>query len=144
MGADQVLGPLDLDEVGAPPLALWIARHVGDDAVRVELGIEVAAGEVAEGGRHEAVALDAGAPAGGGVPAPGLQQFPLDEVEGGRHRLVVGADDPGGRLRGGVDQGFEGNRLRGGEGDVETGAVLVLAVPQAPEPGLRAGGCVRR
>ena len=80
-----------------------------------------------------------GASAGGGIPAAGLQQLVLDEVEGGRHRLVVGADDPGGRLRRCVDQDFQGNGLRGREGDVETGAMLVLAVPQAAETGRGAG-----
>ena len=105
----------------------------------MELRVEIAAGVVAEGGGHQAVTLDAGAFASGRIPTPGLQQLPLDEVEGGRHRLVMGADDPGRGLRGRVNQRLQRDRLRGREGDVETGAMFVFAVAQAAEAGGRAG-----
>ena len=55
VGADQELGAFDLDEVGAAPFTLGVPRHVGDDRVGVELRVEIAAGVVAEGGRHQAV-----------------------------------------------------------------------------------------
>ena len=62
-----------------------------------------------------------------------------DEVEGRRHCLVVGAEDPGGGLRSSVHHGFERDRLRCREGDVETRPVLVLAFAQPTDACVRAG-----
>ena len=76
MGADQVLGALYPDEIGAAPLVRRVARHVNDDSVGVwsrRAGVGVAVGEVAEGGRLQARLLVWGRRRGMGVPAPSLR-----------------------------------------------------------------------
>ena len=72
-------------------------------------------------------------------PGPCLEEFVLDEVERCLHRLVMGADDLRTRFRCGMDECFERYRLRGREGDVDAWPMLVLALPLAPEAGLRTG-----
>ena len=61
VGADQELRPLHRGELGAAPVPVPAARHVGDHRVGVKLRVEVAARQMAEGGRRQAVSP---APAG--------------------------------------------------------------------------------
>ena len=66
---------------------------------------------------------------------PCHEEVPLDHVERGPHRLVVGLDHPFVAH----DKGLERDRLRGRERDVDTRAVLVLAVPGPAETDVGAG-----
>lgn len=107
-----------------------VPRHVGHDAVGMELGVEVPAGQVAESRAHHAVGRDSRPALGGRVPAPGLEEFPLDPVQGLAHRPIMGADHPPVAM----DQRLQGDRLGGRQGDVPTRAVDMLAVHLPPEP----------
>ena len=137
--ADEELRALHRGELRAAPLPCPVARHVGDDRVGMELGVEVAARHVAEGGRRQAVGPDSRAAPGPRLVAPGLEQLRLDEVERRAHRLVVRAHHPRAGAPRRVDERFERDGLGRREGDVHPGAVLVLAVshPAEPEAGAR-------
>jgi len=74
--------------------AVLAAGHVGDHRVRVQLRIQVAAGQVTEGRRRHAVGLHPGPAAGRRIVAPGLQQLGLDEAQGGAYRLIVRLHHP--------------------------------------------------
>ncbi len=93
-GADRHLLAVEAVVHHGAPLAVPALDHVGDHAVRVELGIEVARGVVAEGCRHHL--LPAGANHGSRrlVLHPGPDGVPLNPGEGLAHRLVVRLDDP--------------------------------------------------
>ena len=106
-GAEEDPGTVQRREVGAPPVALCVARHVEQHGVGMELRVEVAAREVPEAGGDEAVCRNPGPASGRAVVGAGLKQLPLGELEGLAHRLVVGPEDPGAGPRVRVDQGFE-------------------------------------
>ena len=119
-----------------PPL---VPGHVGGHRMSVELRIEVAACDVAEQRGHHPGRLHPRPPAGGGVPAPGLQQCPLDPVERLAHRRIVRANDRAVAVRVPLrrQKRRQRHRLRGRKRDVEARAVLALSVAQAPEPNPR-------
>ena len=62
-----------LRRLDAPPLARPVARHVGDDAVRVQLRVLVPARQVPEPGRHQPVTRNARALPGHGIVGPRLK-----------------------------------------------------------------------
>ena len=111
-----------------PPLAVPALDHVGDHAVRVELGIEVARGVVAEGRGHHLLAAHADHRARRLVLHPGPDGVLLDPREGPAHRLVVRLGD----ALVAAHHRHEGDRLRGREGHVAPGTVLDPAVLAAP------------
>ena len=90
VGADLPGMAVEQGGLDAAPAPLRIARHVGDHGVGVELGIEIAARDMAEGCRDHVGRLDPRPLSRGGVPAAGLQEVPLDPVQRRPHRLVVG------------------------------------------------------
>ena len=75
------------------PLAVAALDHVGDDGVRVKLGIQVAGRVMAEGGRDHLLAAGPDHRPGGLVAHPGLDGVRLDPAEGRAHRPVVRLDD---------------------------------------------------
>ena len=105
----------------------------------MELRIQVAARQVAEGRRCHAVGLHPRPAAGLRVVAPGLKQLRLDEAQRGAHRLVVRPDYARPGAAGRVDQRLQRDRLGCREGHVHAGPVLVLAVAKPPEAKLGAG-----
>ena len=100
----------------------------------VQLRIQVAARQVAEGRRDHAVGLHPRPAAGLTLVAPGLEQLRLDEAQCGAHRLVVCPHHPCARLGRRIDQRLQRDRLGRREGHVHAGPVLVLAVAKPPEP----------
>ena len=136
--ADEESGALHRGELRAAPLPCPVARHVGDDRVGVELGVQVAARHVAEGGRRQAVGPDPRAAPGRGLMAPGLEQLRLDEVERRAHRLVVCAHHPRAGAPRRVDERLQRDGLGRREGHVYPGAVLVRPVAHPAEPDARA------
>ena len=127
---DQLLIPAQRRRLDALPGAVLRTRHVRQHAVGMKLGIEIPAGEVAEARHHHAVGLHPGTPLRRRIPAPGLQEIPLDPVERRPHRLVVGADD----TRIPHHQGFQRHRLRGRKRDVPARAVLPFSLDDAAQP----------
>ena len=123
----------------ARPHSLRIPGHVGHDRVGVELRIEVAARDMTKQRRHHRGRLHPRPPAGGRIPAPGLQHRRLDPVEGRAHRLVMRAQHRpvAARVLLRRQQRRQRHRFRGGKSDVEARPVLVLPIPQAPEAGVR-------
>ena len=139
VGPDQELRAFHRGEFGAAPAAVPAARHVGDHRMRVQLRVEVAARQVAEGRRRHAVGSRTGPPPGLRVVAPGLEQLGLDEAQCGLHRLVVRLDHPRPGAARRVDQRLQRDRLGRREGHVHARPVLVLAVAKLPEPEVGAG-----
>ena len=117
----------------AAPAPLLIARHVGDHGMGVELGIEIAARDMAEGCRDHVGRLDPRAFPRGRIPAAGLQEVPLDPVQRRPHRLVMGMHHAAVAMgiTPGRQQGRQRHRFGRREGDVETRAVLMGAVALA-------------
>ena len=111
-----------------PPLAVFALDHVGDHAVRVELGIEVARGVVAEGRGHHLLAADADHGARRLVLYPGPDGVLLDPGKGLAHRPVVRVDD----ALVAAHHREQRDRLRRRQCDVAAGAVVDLAVFAAP------------
>ena len=135
VGADQQAAGTEPSHVQAAPRAVRAPGHVGDDAVGVELGIEVAAGQMPEGPCHHALRPAALSLARCRIVHARHEEIPLDHVEGRPDRLVMGPDHP----LVAHDEGLERNRLRGRERDVDARAVLVLAVPRPPQTDVGAG-----
>ena len=136
---DQPRVAVQRDRLDALPPALRIPGHVGDHRMGVQLRVQVAARDMAEGRRHHRRRLDPGPPAGGRVPPPGLQHRVLDPVEGRAHRLVMRAHHApvAARMLLRRQQRRERYRFGGREGDVETRPMLVLSVTEAPQPYIR-------
>ena len=103
--------------------------------MRVQLRVLVAARQMPESGRDHAVGAHARAAPRRRLVAPGLQQLRLDPVEGLAHRLVVRPYHPAFAEH----ERFERDRLGRRQRDVESRAVLVLAVahPTEPDVGVR-------
>ena len=98
--------------------------------VHMELGVVVAARDMAERRRDEAVGLHPGAPTALRLPAAGLKELRLHPVERRPDRRVMGAQH---RLVA-VEQRLQRHRLRRAEGRVPPRAVLVLALHDAAQP----------
>ena len=111
-----------------PPLAVAALDHVGDHAVRVELGVEVARGVVAEGCGHHLLPAHADHRLRRRILHSRLDRVLLDPRERLPHRLVVRLDD----APVAAHHRQERDRLRCGERDVAAGAVLDLPVLAAP------------
>ena len=132
---DELLVPPQPRRLDAAPVSNRVARHVRHHAVGMELGVEVAAGEVAEACHHHAVGPDAGTAPGSRIPAPGLQEVRLHPVQRRPHRLVMGSDHPPVAC----DQAFQGHRLRRRERDVPARTVIVFALAHPPQADPLAG-----
>ena len=130
IGADQLRIPPDQGRLHAPPGPRPGPRHVGQDAVGMELGVEIPARQVPESRNCHALSRNPRPLPCLRVPAAGLKQFLLDPVERLVHRLVMGADDPPVA----PDQRFERDRLGGGQRDVPARTVHMLAVALASQP----------
>ena len=117
----------------SPPLALAAPDHVRDDAMGMELGIQVARGVVTEGGRHHVLPAGPDHRAGGRIPYPGLDGVGLDPCEGALHGLVVRPDDP----MVATDKSRKRDRLRCRQGDVAARPVVDITV-LVPSAELRA------
>ena len=135
IGADQLHVAADLRGLHAPPLSGPVARHVGEDAVRVQLRVLVPARQVPEPRRHQAVRRHPGAPPRRRVVAACLQQLRFDPVEGRPDRRIVGTHHPAVA----VEQRFQRHRLRRRQREIEPRAVLVLAVARPAQADLRLG-----
>ena len=107
--------------------------------MRVQLRVEVAARQVAEGCRDHAVGLHPRPATRLRVVAPGLEQLRLDEAQRGAHRLVVRPHHPRARLGPRVDQRLQRDRLGCREGHVHAGPMLVLTVAKPPQAKFGAG-----
>ena len=94
IGADQLHVAADLRGLHAPPLPGPVPRHVGEDAVRVQLRVLVPARQVPEPRRHQTVRCNPGASPRRRVVAARPQQRCLDPVEGRPDRRVVGPQHP--------------------------------------------------
>ena len=130
IGADQLRVPPDQGRLHAPPGPRPDPRHVGQDAVGMELGVEIPARQVPESRDCHAVGRNPRPLLCLRVPAAGLKQFLLNPVERLVHRLVMGADDPPVA----PDQRLQRDRLGGGQRDVPARAVHMLAVSLASQP----------
>ena len=139
VGPNEKLRAFHRGELGAAPRLVPAARHVGDHRVRVQLRVEVAARQVAEGRRDHAVGPHPRPATRLRVVAPGLEQLRLDEAQGGVHRLVVRLHHPRARLGPRVDQRLQRDRLGCREGHVHAGPVLVLTVAKPPQAKFGAG-----
>ena len=135
VGADEVPVPSESRRLDALPLAFGVPGHVGDDAVGMELRVEIAAGQMPEPGRHQAFSLHPGPTLRLRIPTPRLDELPLDPVEGGVDRFVVGPDDPSVADH----QALERHRLRRRQRQVPPRAVFAPAVALASQlnPGSR-------
>ena len=133
IGADQLHVAADLRGLHAPPLSGPVARHVGQDAVRVQLRVLVPARQVPEPRRHQAVRRHPGAPPRRRVVAARLQKLGLDPVQRRPDRRVVSAKHPAVA----VEQRLQRHRLRRRQREIEPRAVLVLPVARPAEPDLR-------
>ena len=134
-----MFGAFDPDEIGTSPLALRIVRHVGDDAVGVELGSRL---QLVRWPKVSATKPSHLMP--GRLRVAGSQPWVSSNSHSTKSRVAVTAsswarDDPGRGLRSCMEQGLQANRLRCREGDAEAGMVFALAVPQATEAGGGAG-----
>ena len=139
IGPDQYGVPVQLGRLDALPPALAVAGHVGDHRMGVQLRVKVPARDMPEQRRRHAVPLHARTPPGSGVVAPRLQLRLLDPLQRRLHRLVMAAQHApvAARMFPRRQQCRKRDGFRGGEGDVETGAMLVLAVALAPQPDVR-------
>ena len=133
VGPHEKLRPFHRGELGAAPVPVLAARHVGDHRMGVQLRIQVAARQVAEGRRDHAVGPYPRPATRLRVVAPGLEQLRLDEAQRGLHRLVVRPYHPCARLGPRVDQRLQRDRLGRREGRVHARPVLMLAVVHPPE-----------
>ena len=133
IGADQLHVAADLRRLHAPPLPGPVARHVGQDAVRVQLRVLVPARQVPEPRRHQAVRRHPGAPARRRVVAARLQQLGLDPVQRRPDCRVVGPQHPAVA----VEQRLQRHRLRRRQREIQSWAVLVLPVARTAQPDLR-------
>ena len=133
IGTDQLHVAADLGGLHAPPLTGPVARHVGEDAVRVQLRVLVPARQVPEPRRHQAVRRHPGAPPRRRIVAARLQKLGLDPVQRRPHRRVVGAQ----HLAVAVEQRLQRYRLRRRQREVEPRTVLVLPAARPAEPDLR-------
>ena len=106
----------------------------------MQLRVEVPARDMPEQRRRHAVAFHARAPAGRRIVASRLELRLLDPVERRLHRLVMAAQHApvAARVFPRGQQRRQRHGFRGGEGDVETGSVLVLAVALSAEANVRA------
>ena len=113
------------------PFAVAALDHVGDDGVRVKLGIQVTGRVMAAGGRDHLLVPGADHRARGGAAHPGLDGVLLDPAQRRRHRPVVPPDN----AVVAADQRHDGDRLRRAQRHVAAGPVLDAAVDLlAPEP----------
>ena len=133
IGADHLHVAPDLRRLDAPPRPRPVPRHVGEDAVRVELRVLVPARQVPEAGRHQTVRRHPRAPPRRRVVGPGLQQLLLNPVERRPDRRIVRGDDPPVAL----EQRFQRHRLGRRQREVEPRTMLVLPVTRPPEADLR-------
>ena len=133
-GPDQPHIAPHLRRLDAPPFARPVARHVGDDAVRVKLRVLVPARQVPEPGRHQTVRRNARALLGHRIVRPRLQQLRLQPVERCLHRRIVRAQNPPVA----IEKRLQRDRLRRRQREVETRPVLALPVTRPAEPDIRA------
>ena len=114
-----------------PPLPIAALHHVGDDGVRVKLGIEIAGSIMPERRRDHLLVPGAHHRARGGVAQPGLDGVLLNPGEGHANRPVVNIHD----ALVAADHRHQRHRLRRGQGDVAPRPVMDAAVHLlAPEP----------
>ena len=113
------------------PLAVLALHHVGDDAMGMKLGIQVAGRVMAEGGRDHLLVPGPDHRPGGGIAHPGLDGVLLDPAERRRHRPVVRLDD----ALVAAHHRHQGHRLRRAQRHVPAGPVRDAAAEfLAPEP----------
>ena len=124
--------------VERPEAVVDALGHVGNQQVRVEVGIAGPTGPVAEHRDGEAFATDA---LGSGVATPGHGRILLEVGDGlGRGRLVGGYHL--GLDRGAAKGVEQGDRLRRRHGDVEAGHGGLAAARSHREQALAGGGVV--
>lgn len=108
---------IDRRVVEAGPAAVRPLGAVGDEYMRVELGVAVSGGAVAVGGGEVSVAFDELRASGAAAGPAGVV---LHVGEGGSYGLAVGGlDFEGGD--GPAEAPEQGDRLGGGEGEIEAG-----------------------
>ena len=128
--ADCHLLPVEAVVDHRPPFAVLALDHVGDHAMGMQLGIEVARSVVAESRGHHLLVTCADHRTRRLVLDPGPDGVLLDPGEGLPHRLVVRVHDPPVAAH----HRYERDRLRRRERDVAAGAVPDLPVrPPAAE-----------